>query len=95
MPQPIPLLNTDSWSRAEAERGMIYLSQLPATIPAGYVLVHNLRPGRRRGAPGSRISAASGFRAWLSAPDPKRWEPCSCGWAPEAGQHFRPVARPE
>ena len=58
-----------------------YLSKLPDVVPDGVVLVHNhVRPTRRLGS--------RGFRAWLSAPDP-RLEVCGCGWARELGRHFR------
>jgi hypothetical protein len=55
---------------------------LPAElIPEGVVVVHNnVRPRRRLGY--------DGFRAWVQAPD-DRLVICLCGWAPEAGVHYR------
>jgi hypothetical protein len=61
-------------------RVVTYLRTLPVMIPSGKVLVHNfVRPRRRLGA--------SGFRAWLADPDPRRYRTCACGWAPELGRH--------
>ena len=59
---------------------LAYLSTLPAAVPDGLILVHNhVRPTRRLGS--------RGFRAWLSAPDP-RLDVCGCGRAPDLGRHF-------
>ena len=56
-----------------------YLTNLPETVPAGKILVHNL--GR---------SLRDGFRAWLvPATERARYVPCNCGWAPELGTHYR------
>ena len=53
----------------------------PDAVPFGRVVVHNnVRPTRRLGS--------RGFRAWLAEPSSKL-EPCSCGWAPEIGTHYR------
>ena len=68
---------------ALAKAGMIYLRRIPAAheVPAGLVVVHNhVRPAPRLGL--------RGFRAWLSDPSGKL-EPCTCGWAPELGTHYR------
>ena len=70
--------------RARIARNAV-LRSLPkrsATAPSPY------RQARRPSRQVRRSS--SGFRAWLSAPNPKRWEVCDCGWAPELGQHCRP-----
>jgi Recombinase len=65
-----------------------YLNRLPATIPAGRVLVHNhVRPTRQLGS--------RGFRVWLQAPDPARLDACPCGWAAELGQHYRVKGVPD
>jgi hypothetical protein len=62
-----------------------YLFELPASVPAGKVLVHNnVRPTRQLGS--------LGFRAWLSPPDRLKLEVCGCGWAPQLGQHYRMTA---
>ncbi len=62
-----------------------YLTVIPAAVPAERVVVHNhVRMSRRRRL-GSR-----GFRAWLDGPS-DRYETCSCGWAPELGEHYRVV----
>jgi hypothetical protein len=61
-----------------------YLTQLPAAVPKGKVLVHNtVRPTRRLGS--------RGFRAWLEPPHWPRLELCDCGWAGELGQHYRVI----
>jgi hypothetical protein len=62
--------------------GVIYLSELPARVPIGKVLVHNhIRPARQLGD--------RGFRAWLSNPDPLTLEVCPCAWARKLGLHYR------
>ncbi len=61
-----------------------YLTRTPSAddVPAGRVVVHNqVNPARRLGT--------RGFRAWLTAPDAQKLEPCGCGWAPEIGEHYR------
>lgn len=55
-----------------------YLDKVPKSIPPDARLVH--RPTRLLGR---------GFRAWLVTLDTEGLEPCSCGWAPELGEHFR------
>ena len=63
----------------------VYLDRIPATIPDGWVLVHNsVRP--------TRCLGYRGFRAWLQAPS-DRLELCACGWAPEVGDHYRILPR--
>jgi hypothetical protein len=54
------------------------------TITNGQVLVHN------QVSPPSRVNASRGARWWLDAPSVK-YEQCSCGWAPEIGDHYRVV----
>jgi hypothetical protein len=64
---------TESW----------YVQTIPdaTRVPDGMVLVHNhVRPARRQGE--------RGFRFWLQVAS-GRLEPCECGWAPEAGGHYR------
>ena len=61
-----------------------YLTTVPSAgeVPAGHIVVHNrVRPARRLGT--------RGFRAFLTARDPQRYESCDCGWAPEVGEHYR------
>lgn len=73
--------------RANMSDEPAYLFKMPATVPPGRVLVHNqVRPARRLGT--------RGFRAWLSLPDPTRLAKCSCGWAPELGEHYRVIPPP-
>jgi hypothetical protein len=62
---------------------MDYLRTLPKSINPYQLLVHNsVRPTRRLGS--------RGFRAWLTPrSEIGRLEPCSCGWAPELGVHYR------
>ena len=68
--------------KLEQEYGMYYVGDIPETIPAKFVLVHNsIRP------PPKRIGTR-GFRAWLQEPN-DRLEVCPCGWAPELPEHFR------
>ena len=56
-------------------RDMEYVSQIPQTIPAGRILVHNrVHPVACRG--GVRDS-----RFWLAGPS-ARYVVCHCGWAP-------------
>jgi hypothetical protein len=60
-----------------------YPTRIPreAEIPPGLLLIHNrVRPARRQGT--------RGFRYWL-APADDRCVLCECGWAPEAGAHYR------
>ncbi len=60
-----------------------YLLVIPDEVPPDRLLVHNgVRPTRRLGL--------RGFRAWL-APLDERLVVCDCGWAPEAGMHYRVV----
>jgi hypothetical protein len=65
----------------------IYPQVIPSVVPDGLVLVHNhaftrnLRPARWQGA--------RGFRYWFQKPD-ATLERCSCEWAPELPEHYRP-----
>jgi hypothetical protein len=75
-----------------AARGMEYLiGRLPKAVPTGRYLVHNhVRP--------IRVLGMRGFRAWLQTDLKNDWgslEPCTCGWAPELGQHYRVKGIPE
>lgn len=66
-----------------AAAGMEYLSAVPAQVPEGRVLVHNVE------AVGpNRAFGSNGFRAWLAEPS-DRSEPCGCSWAPGIGEHYR------
>jgi hypothetical protein len=67
-------------------RLMIYLRQLPRTLPPDHVLAHNVLPMQ----PTQRLSV-NGFRAWLTPTpaDPQWLQPCRCGWAPHLGAHYR------
>jgi hypothetical protein len=47
------------------------------------VLVHNPVYPVTRKRPGTR-----GSRIWTQAPDDDV-QPCSCGWRPELGEHYR------
>ena len=58
------------------------LFEVPTTIPAGKVLVHNLISHDSNTVPGTL-----GFRAWLDARRPY-YVVCSCGWAPHLGTHY-------
>ena len=63
--------------------GIEYLTALPNEVPPGYILVHNqVTPTRQLGM--------GGFQAWLSrrGETHHRYEPCSCGFAPELGEHY-------
>lgn len=67
-------------ARAWRLRGIWYLFTLPRVVPRDQVLVHNhVRPTRHLGS--------RGFRAWLTAPDPRRLDVCDCAWASELGPH--------
>ena len=71
-----------SVDRSGFEREVIYLRRLPRNVPTDKVLVHNsVEP--------TRSLNTGGFRAWLSAPGPERYEVCDCPWASELGPHFR------
>ena len=65
-----------------------YLSKIPAGVPDGRVLVHNVRPTRRGGSRGFLPLGSRGFRAWLAEPS-DRLAVCGCDWAPELGEHYR------
>jgi hypothetical protein len=55
---------------------MEYVTKPPRFLPIGKVLVHN------------QVQAGSrGFRAWLDDPDEKKYEVCTCGWAPRLIHH--------
>lgn len=59
---------------------MEYITKPPRFLPIGKVLVHNhYRPTSRIGS--------RGFRAWLDDPDEKKYEVCTCGWAPRLVHH--------
>jgi len=59
-----------------------YLANLPNTVPAGSVLVHNhVSP--------QPVLGSDGFRAWLEPPDATRQVVCDCSWAPDLGTHYR------
>jgi hypothetical protein len=77
---------------ARRNYGMDYLRDTPTTpIPPGKVLVHNLRRALEP-------LGTNGFRAWLVDANDRRHvrrEPCRCGWAPEAGPHYRRVSQME
>jgi hypothetical protein len=58
-----------------------YVSEVPAVVPPGLVLVHNhVRPQRTLGR--------NGFRAWLDRPGDK-YKRCDCDWAPRLEEHYR------
>ena len=59
-----------------------YISRLPASVPAGKVLVHN----QARWSPHTRPSR-TGFRAWIDEPRPYH-EECHCGWARHLSKHY-------
>ena len=64
---------------------MTYLSEIPAAIPRGKVVVHNhVKPAPRLGE--------RGFPAWLQKPEPSLVK-CDCGWGPKLGVHYRVAAR--
>jgi hypothetical protein len=65
---------------------MEYLTKPPRFLPIGKVLVHNHVKSRL----GSR-----GFRAWLDDPDEKKYEVCTCGWAPRLMHHRVRITPPE
>jgi hypothetical protein len=60
-----------------------YVSNIPNTVRAGRVLVHNSARHDPTTRPGP-----TGFRAWLDAPQDK-YVICSCGWAPQIKKHYR------
>jgi hypothetical protein len=74
---------------ARQNYGMDYLRSVPTTpIPSGKALVHN-------NAAAAEPLGTNGFRAWLVGASDRRHtrrEPCGCGWAPEAGPHYRRVS---
>lgn len=53
-----------------------FVPTLPASLPAGLVLVHNDSKAGR-----------TGFRAWLDSPG-DNYERCRCGWA-NGREHYR------
>ena len=61
---------------------MKYVFQIPTTIPAGRVLVHNLIRHNRNTVPGT-----DGFRAWFDEPH-SDYVICSCGWAAQLAMHY-------
>ena len=61
-------------------RGFTIPRQRP---PAGRVLVHN----HVRHTP-AFVCGQNGFRAWTQVKT-RRLVRCACGWAPEAGTHYR------
>jgi hypothetical protein len=61
---------------------MRYLFQVPTSIPAKRVLVHNLISHDRNTVPGTH-----GFRAWFDALH-HDYVICSCGWAAHLGPHY-------
>ncbi len=71
--------------RERARSPLRYLKTLPAVVPVGLVVCHNVLPGHPRRRPTGR----HGFRAWLARPDDHPMVVCGCGWAPELSQHFR------
>ena len=84
---PTSTLRTFPEVRSSDGRILEYLRELPRVasgdrwLPPDRVLVHsNVRPTRRLGS--------NGFRAWLTTPDPTRYQTCACGWAPELGEHY-------
>ena len=66
---------------------MQYLTTVPQLPPTdGNVIVHNhVRP---EGFTATWGPGWAGWRAWLSKPGPDLIE-CDCGWAPQAGDHYR------
>lgn len=65
----------------KSKYGMEHLSEIPAEVPKGKILVHN------HIIPAATIGLR-GFRIWLSKPH-KRYKKCDCGWHPELGTHYR------
>jgi hypothetical protein len=59
-----------------------YIFQIPTTIPARKLLVHNLISHNQKTVPGT-----NGFRAWFDE-RPDDYMVCSCGWAPHLGPHY-------
>jgi hypothetical protein len=61
----------------------IYLRTTDGPIPPGNVVTHNFTwNGQQLGE--------KGFRAWWAPlDDGSGREPCSCGWAPHLGPHYR------
>jgi len=62
--------------------GIEYVSRIPASVPAGKVLVHNQVKWSQDARP-----CTSGFRAWLDEPRPY-YEECHCGWARHLNKHY-------
>lgn len=66
--------------------GIEYLAEIPDSVPADFILVHNhVSPRAKLGE--------NGFRAWLHGPSPnlRRHEICDCGWAPQLPEHYRVI----
>jgi hypothetical protein len=63
--------------------GITYLSKIPTAdqVPDDLVVVHN------NVYPVARRLGMRGSRAWLQ--QPADLAVCDCGWAPEAGTHYR------
>jgi hypothetical protein len=66
------------------------LARLPKTIPSGLYLVHMSKGPPKRG-----FNLRSGNMTWfqLNLTDTSI-EPCSCGWAPHLGCHYRSMRKP-
>jgi hypothetical protein len=62
--------------------GVEYISRIPASVPAGKVLVHNHVRWSQRARPSRR-----GFRAWLDRPRPYHVQ-CQCDWARHLHKHY-------
>ena len=65
-----------------------YPSRIPAEIPDGFGLVAPIKFVR------PVAKALAGFASRWSSPS-DHLVPCDCGWAPEAGVHYRVSANPE
>ena len=61
-----------------------YLKTVPKSVPSGKIVAHNnVRPARRSGT--------RGFRFWFADAGDPLYEFCWCKWAPELGDHYRPI----
>jgi hypothetical protein len=61
---------------------MKYVFEVPTTVPAKRVLVHNSAHDDRGTVPGTED-----FRAWFDVPH-RNYVMCSCGWASHLDKHY-------
>jgi hypothetical protein len=67
---------------------MEYIYDVPETVPAGCIVVHNHVIPRARPGDG-------GFRVWLDEVGTPDRVVCDCGWAPHLPEHYRRASVPD